>query len=320
MNSPDHDNAVSQRQQTQATTQANLLGELYWFIRVVEAGSFSAAAEQTGIAKSSLSRRIIQLEKRLELQLLNRNTRSFSMTSLGEQVYRHALEMLAAAEAVETCAQQANGSPSGLLRLSAPDVLSDWLLQQLHSYQLLYPRVSFSLLPQDAQVELASQRLDLSLSLEDAPENSSDIVARKLASLTTVIVGTPSLLESLQHPKTLEAVPGKALLALHGNQRPWGQQSKERRLQEPAFTTQNLHLLRKAAKAGLGLARLPLCCCQADLEAGTLALACPQEQPQPLTLYALTPAARGITQAARYLIQHIRTNLLDSQNIGIDPL
>ncbi|TBU98082.1 LysR substrate-binding domain-containing protein [Stutzerimonas kirkiae] len=319
MNSPAHDNTVSQRQQTQATTQANLLGELYWFIRVVEAGSFSAAAEQTGIAKSSLSRRIIQLEKRLELQLLNRNTRSFSMTSLGEQVYRHALEMLAAAEAVEACAQQANGAPSGLLRLSAPDILSEWLMQLLHDFQTQYPRVSFSLLPQDAQVELASQRLDLSLSLE-APDNSSDIVSRELASLQKVIVATPALIEALGNPQTLEQVPDKNLLALGTPPRTWSLHNQDRRLQTPAFTAQNLHLLREATKAGIGIAYLPLCCCHEDLASGTLRLACPQEQPQPLTLYALTPAARGITQAARQLIQHLRSSLQNRQNEGITPL
>lgn len=73
-----------------------------------------------GLAKSSLSRHIIQLEKHLNVQLLHRNTRCFSLTTLGEQIYRHALQMLSAAEAVETSVQQARGAPNGLLRLAAP--------------------------------------------------------------------------------------------------------------------------------------------------------------------------------------------------------
>lgn len=91
---------------TRATAQASMLGELYWYVHVVDAGGFSAAAERTGVAKSSLSRRIMQLEGRLNVKLLNRNTRSFAMTAIGEQIYRNALDMLNSAEAAELYAQR----------------------------------------------------------------------------------------------------------------------------------------------------------------------------------------------------------------------
>ena len=79
-------------------TQTNLLSDLYWFICVVEAGSFSSAADKIGTAKSSLSRRVMQLEQRLGVQLLNRTSRQFTLTTIGEQIYGHALNMMAAAE------------------------------------------------------------------------------------------------------------------------------------------------------------------------------------------------------------------------------
>lgn len=81
-------NTTYQKQQLQTNMAARMLGDLYWFVQVVEAGSFSGAADRTGVAKSSLSRRIAQLERALNVQLLNRNTRLFAMTTIGEQIYQ----------------------------------------------------------------------------------------------------------------------------------------------------------------------------------------------------------------------------------------
>jgi len=95
--------------------KSKLLGDLYWFVQVVEAGSFSGAAERSGIAKSSLSRRVAQLEQSLGLQLLNRNTRLFAITGAGERIYRHALEMTAAMEAALQYAEESTSTPNGLM-------------------------------------------------------------------------------------------------------------------------------------------------------------------------------------------------------------
>ncbi|TBU86809.1 LysR family transcriptional regulator [Phytopseudomonas dryadis] len=317
-----HDNTASHKPQLKAATQASILGELYWLICVVEAGSFSAAAERTGIAKSSLSRRIIQLEKRLQVQLLNRSTRSFSMTTLGERIYRHALDMLSAAEAAEATAQEASGTPSGLLQLCAPAIFSGWLLERLGHFQASHPKVSFALINRDGQTELSAQRLDLSLSLDDAPSNSSDIVARPLARLQSVIVGNPALLKRLGHPQHLGSVDDQHLLAFGAPQalRPWLLADGQRPLHNSAFSSPSLQTLLNAARAGIGLACLPLHACHADLQRGSLLASCPQERPASSTLYALTPAHRGITPAVRGLIQHIRHDLSHARHPGMQPV
>lgn len=310
------------RTPSSASAQADMLAELYWFIHVVEAGSLSAAANRMGLAKSSLSRHLIQLEKRLNAQLLHRNTRSFSLTTLGEQVYRHALEMLSAAEAVETSIQQARGSPNGLLRLAVPSVLSGWLLPLLAQFQRAHPAVHFSLLHDDAPLELAPRRLDLALSLDQVPADSSDIVARPGAQLRNLIVASPALLARLGQPQRLDQVEDHCLLG-HGSPeviQPWRLHSGQRQLQQYAMVSNNLNSLRDAAKAGIGLACLPALACSDDLASGALALACPLEHALPSTLYLLTPSYRGITLTTRSLLQALHEALQQSPHEHALPL
>ena len=300
--------------QSSASAQADMLAELYWFIHVVEAGSLSAAASRMGLAKSSLSRHLIQLEKRLNAQLLHRSTRSFSLTTLGERVYRHALEMLSAAEAVETSIQQAHGTPNGLLRMAVPSVLSGWLLPLLAQYQRAHPAVHFSLLHDDAPLALAPRRLDLAISLDQIPADSSDIVARPGAQLRNLIVASPALLARLGQPQRLDQVDDDHLLSQGSPEviQPWRLHSGQRQPQRYALVSSNLNTLRDAAKAGLGLACLPALACTDELASGTLAVACPLDQALPSTLYLLTPSYRGITPTTRSLLKTLREALLQS--------
>lgn len=99
------------------------LADLALFARVVDAGGFTAAARQTKIPQPTISRRIAQLEKRIGLQLLNRSTRSVSITEAGRRVYDHAVLMIASGEAAASAALAMRTEISGLVRLSAPVVL-----------------------------------------------------------------------------------------------------------------------------------------------------------------------------------------------------
>lgn len=117
---PIYDYTPSQNPQHQYSQRAASVADLYWLVHVVEVGSFSAAAQCTGISKSSLSRRIIQLEKRMEVKLLVRRPRALHLTPTGSRIYRHALDVVYAAKAVEEIARNTLGEPRGPLRLCMP--------------------------------------------------------------------------------------------------------------------------------------------------------------------------------------------------------
>ncbi|MDH1262099.1 LysR family transcriptional regulator [Pseudomonas sp. GD03944] len=307
------------RQQPQAVTQAGLLSDFYWYVRVIEAGGFSAAAEQTGVGKSSLSRRIAQLERQLDVQLLNRSARLCTMTTIGEQIYRHALDMINAMEAALRSAQESAESPGGLLRLAVPSALSDWALGAMAAFQRSHPRVQFALILQDSPVDMAGQRLDLALTLDNIPDMSASVVARPLAALKMAIVGSPPLLARLGHPKRLNGVPDGALLT-NGTPElpsPWVLAGGVRTLVQPALIVDSTQTLLKAARAGLGLAYLPLYTCSRYVDTQELLPACVEETLPSATLYAMTPPHKGITSTARSLIEHIRESLKASPQDGI---
>lgn len=315
-------NTASRKPPSPIAISARLLGELLWYVQVVESGSFSRAAAHTGIAKSSLSRHIMQLEKSLGVQLLNRNTRLLAMTTVGEQIYRHALEMIASLEAVQLCAQETSGTPGGSIRLATPSALADWTLDVMAEFQRKHPKVQFAMVLEDGIPDLVGQRLDLALSLHEVPSDSSTIVARPLAELTQAIVGTPALIASLGQPRRLDNIPDNHLLALASNARPqpWHLQHGMREIYRPALLAGSTQTLLKAARAGLGLACLPHYICRDDLANHALQLACLDEPLPSVHLYALTPPHKGITATARHLIEQLRRTLSSKDLQGINLL
>ena len=99
------------------------LNDLFYFVKVVEYGSYAAAARALAVPKSRLSRRIMILEERLGIRLIHRSTRRLSVSDLGQEYYRHCVAMLVEAEAAQEVIDRSHSVPQGLIRLSAPPAL-----------------------------------------------------------------------------------------------------------------------------------------------------------------------------------------------------
>ncbi|MBH3340593.1 LysR family transcriptional regulator [Pseudomonas mendocina] len=322
MQRPIYDHRSSQKPAHRTALLAANLTDLYWLVHVVEAGSFAAAAQRTGIAKSNLSRRIIQLERRMDVQLLIRKPRALHLTPTGSRIYRHALDMLHAAEAVEDIAMQANGLPRGPLHLCAPAILSQWLYGCLRTFRDRYPDVELRLSEADDATDLTGNHLDLSLILHDAPCDSTDLVSRPLAGLEMVIVGTPEMVERLGRPRRLSGLDDRHLLTTRSatDARPWLLTSGKKVLSKAALSARDQHSALNAARAGLGLACVPLHGCLQDLRAGHLQRACLDERPADAVLHTLTNPHRSITSATRALIEHLRETLMTQPSTGMTLL
>ncbi|WP_070888147.1 LysR family transcriptional regulator [Pseudomonas argentinensis] len=322
MQRPTYDHRSSRKPAPTSSLLAANLADLYWLVHVVQAGSFSAAALGTGMAKSNLSRRIIQLEKRMEVQLLIRKPRALHLTPIGSRIYSHALKLLHAAEAVDEIAKQATGLPRGPLHLSAPGILAPWLYGCLRTFREAYPDVALHMTEADELTDLAGNHLDTSLSFCDVPGNSDDVVSRPLAELEMVIVGAPELVERLGNPTPLLEVEGRDLLVSAPPARVQHRVSMagERALESAALYASSYQAALNSARAGLGLATLPLHACLADLQAGRLRRACAAERPPSKKLYALMNPHRSITPAARALVSHLRHSLMNETITGISAL
>ncbi len=275
---------------------AHNLVDLYWFLHIVDAGSFSVAANNHGVSKSSLSRRVSQLETRLGVQLLHRNPRFLSLTSIGIEVYRHTFDMLNAAQHAAESVQHALETPSGKVNIVLPSILNSWLLPVLHNFKKAYPQIHITLQTADRTQEMSSQSIDLALSLFDAPVDSAQIVTRKLANLTFV-----NILSSNSSVEQSTAIQLSYLSASENS----------------CLLVNNYLSAFEAVQAGFGHANIPLCACDTAIRAGDIKFFDDHESSQ--TLFAFTQPHRGVTLATRVLLEYLTVHISQSRTVGIQP-
>lgn len=185
------------------------LDDLLLFSEVVEKGGFSAAARVLNMQRSKLSRRVAELEARLGLRLLQRNTRRVSLTPMGEQIYVHALAMAREARSAFDLAAAIGDTPSGLLRMTAPSALAVTLLGELVArFCLKHPGVRVLLDTRDQIIDLVGEGYDLAFRAQGASLTDSRLVARELAPVPLILVGTPAMAQAAaRHPRELNALP-----------------------------------------------------------------------------------------------------------------
>ena len=150
-----------------------VMHELVAFVRVAEAGSFSAAARQLGVTPSAISRQVARLEKTMGVALLQRTTRQLRLTEAGLAVLEHGRNMVSAARATLQVAEGHVGAPKGLVRVSAPKAFSRHVLESvLLDFLVKHPAVDVHLLAVDRMVDPLREGVDLVVRLTDDPPGS----------------------------------------------------------------------------------------------------------------------------------------------------
>src|SRR6478609_4078227 len=140
------------------------LNDLYYFVQVVDRGGFAAAGRALGMQKSKLSRRIALLEERLGVRLIQRSTRRFSVTEIGQDYYAHCKAMLVEADAAEASVEQTRSEPSGIVRLSCPVALLHARVSvMLAGFMAHYPQVAVHLEATNRRVDLIAEGIDVAI-------------------------------------------------------------------------------------------------------------------------------------------------------------
>ncbi len=171
------------------------------FIRVVEAGSFSEAGRQLGVAPSSVSRQINELEDSLGTRLFQRTTRKLSLTEAGELYYERASSIITEIDEAKLAMSQLDGTPTGILRLNVPGSLSRrYIVPNLVVFQEKYPGVEVVLLASDQLLDMIEHRIDLTIRLGSL--NDSSLVARKIGSGRRIVCASSAYLKKAGIPKT----------------------------------------------------------------------------------------------------------------------
>ncbi len=170
------------------------LNDLYYFAQVVDHQGFAPAGRVLGIPKSKLSRRVAMLEERLGVRLIQRSTRRFSVTELGQTYYAHCKAMLVEAEAAESAIEQTRAEPSGLVRMSCPVALLHARVgDMIADFMAANPKVIVHLEATNRRVDVVAEGIDLAVRVRVPPLEDSDLVMRVLAERAWCFVASPAL-------------------------------------------------------------------------------------------------------------------------------
>jgi DNA-binding transcriptional LysR family regulator len=288
------------------------LNDLYYYAEVVDHGGFAPAGRALGLPKSKLSRRIALLEERLGVRLIQRSTRHFSVTEIGQTFYAHCKAMLVEAQAAQEAIEVTRSEPRGTVRMSCPTALLDVVVAPLLAqYMAAHPLVHVHLEATDRRVDVIGEGIDLALRVRPPPLEDSDLVMRVLAERSQCLVASPALVA--QHgmpagPADLARFPSLDLgvpqnehaWRLHG---PDGAQANV--FHRPRLVTRAMLALRTAAVAGVGVVQLPTMMIEHELARGELVRVVPQWRPRPEIVHAVFASRRGLLPAVRGLIEFL---------------
>jgi DNA-binding transcriptional LysR family regulator len=290
------------------------LNDLFLFSKVVEHNGFSGAAHALGMVPSRISRRIAQLEERLGVRLVQRSTRSFTVTDLGKEFNKHCLKMAAGATAALEEVARARETPSGLIRISCPSMLVQLVIGPLLPQFLeKNPDVRIAIETTNRKVSM-EENFDLSIRLRQLPCEDSGVIVRSLGIVQKVLVASKTLLDGRGRPTTpdeLTRLPSISSLSPPGPH-VWSVVSPEGcELQirhDPVLIVSDLLLVRQAAVRGVGLAQLPLSMCLADIQQGSLELVLPGFLAPLFEIQGVFPSRRGMLPAVRLLIDFLTSH------------
>ncbi|MEG0194897.1 MAG: LysR family transcriptional regulator [Stenotrophomonas sp.] len=278
---------------------------------IVDAGSFTAAAERLGTTHSAISRQLRQLEEHLQVRLLDRNSRRLSLTEAGRDYHREAVALLDRLDAADDRARAGQAQPSGRLRISVPQVVaSQELPHWLPSFLQRYPQVALDLSADDQLVDVVGGGFDLALRIAPALPDSQ-LVARELARCPRILVAAPAYLARQGLPRQVADLQRHALLAfsptaatvpwqLHGPKGVIAAVEAGQRLRVDATPA-----LYAATLAGLGITLFTALTVQEDLRSGRLIRVLPHWHGGPRCYFALYPHARALAPKVRALVDHL---------------
>lgn len=238
-------------------------GNLLLFARVIECGSFSAAAERVGLPKSTVSRRISALERQLGERLLLRTTRKLSLTDFGHHLLVHARQVAEETDAAASLVLHRQARPSGRLRVSMPtDSPGVDLPRLLSEFLMRYPDVTLDLDLSARRVDLVGENVDLAMRMGDLPDDSS-LVARRLFTHGWGLYAAPSYLAlrgTPRKPADLLQHDGLALRTRLGEPLPWQLERGDERwsgVAPPRALANSPRMVAALAVQGLGVAAIP---------------------------------------------------------------
>jgi DNA-binding transcriptional LysR family regulator len=300
---------------TKTTAPADRFELMETFVRIVDAGSLSAAAAQLGTTQPTISRRLQALERSLGVRLLRRSTHSMTLTEDGQRCLERARELLANWQAFEADMRGAGDEPEGTLRVIAPHAFGQQqLVAPLAEYLARYPRVNVEWLLHDRRPDFIAEGIDCAIQVGAIDDQS--VVAIKLAEVPRIVVAAPALAQRLpagHSPADIARLPWLALRPYYRGEvalTAIGSGGQVRFPIVPRMSTDSLYALRSAAVMGVGAAIGSAWLVGEDIEQGRLVHLAPQWRAAPLPVHLVYPQARFYPARLRRFLDVMRAGTL----------
>lgn len=250
------------------------LNGMMLFAAVVRAKGFSQAARETGMPKSTISRKVARLEEQLGVRLLQRDTRNLSLTQVGALFYQHCISIRDEIEAAKATIENTNNDVSGSLRIAIPVSFSQELIANLcSSFMRLYPNVELDVQFTDSEVGLVGEGYDIAI--QYGPLQSSDLVARLLFERKPILVASPGYLKANGTPATPQELANHDGILL-GTSRsapiwPLGKGNRKTMVSfKRKVRVNSAVMVKKLAQDDFGIAMLSNTVCKNELASGSL--------------------------------------------------
>jgi DNA-binding transcriptional LysR family regulator len=294
--------------------------DLVIFVRVVDGGSFTEAARRLGMPKSTVSRRVSEVEARLGAQLLSRTTRKLSLTEIGRAVYAQGVHIVQSLDETRALVERLTQAPTGLLRVSAPLAFASFgaVFAELMS---TYPDLSVELVCTDRRVDLVEERFDLALRAGNTPDSS--LVSQKIGSVARLVVASPKFLEQLPPIATPTDLAGVGAVVFAPEGASWtlfrdeassakrkagpGEERKSVTVRvDPRLVVNDYDMLRAIVEGGFGVALVPAYQCPDALERQSLTRLLPRWAGADVPIFALYPSTRHVPEKVRAFVTLLR--------------
>ena len=288
------------------------LDDFYYFAKVIEHGGYAKAARALGIPKSRLSRHVTALETRLGVRLVNRSTRRFVVTEVGQEVRRHATAMLAEADAAVEAVEFARAEPSGVVKASCPVAVAQTAMAQyLPEFLARYPKIRLILHATNRRVDVINEGFDVAVRVRTVPTGEDGLVMRTFGSSSNFLVASRQYLDERGRPERPEQIAQHATLSFspETDRQTWelfdADGTSVQIEHTPRLVCHDFPMLRAAVLAGLGIALLPESVVRADVDSGTIERVLPAWTLPLGVFHVVFPTRRGLLPSVRAFIDFL---------------
>ncbi|WP_208457787.1 LysR family transcriptional regulator [Burkholderia sp. BCC0405] len=273
------------------------LNQLLVFVRVIQAGTLSEAARRLDLPKSTVSRKVVELEERIGERLIQRTTRKLNLTDAGRVLFERLAPAICDVDEAERSVAGMRGTPRGVLRVAAPMSFRK-LGAIVAEYLVRNPDVAVEMVCSDRRVDLVAERFDVAIRAGALVDSA--LVARSLRKAKRMLVVAPEYSNRYGIPKTPDELTSHACVAFSGGAAPyvWTMESRGKRAEvriRPRLMVNDMKIAREATLAGIGIACLPQAYCADDIRDKRLLHVLVDWSFAEIPVYALYPTRRHLS-------------------------